>query len=132
MKIISICLLLEGVLWALSVVWLFLAIWSITDPISYKLVGIYFLAEISGPAILVVGSSLVLCQQSVKVGAVLSLVGCIFLSVIVGCEFFQSFGNKPLQINPPRVMFGAIFFISLLFDVGAIWLSRKAIMAKSR
>jgi hypothetical protein len=83
MKSLSTGLLLLGVIWALLVVWMFLALMGITDPIFAMRVVLYFVVLLLGPLLLIAGPILVLSGRHPKAGAILATVGCIIRKRLV-------------------------------------------------
>ncbi len=57
LRILSICLMLVGVVWALLVILAFLAMAGIAEPISFLVTGSYFAGQLAGPFLLIVGPS---------------------------------------------------------------------------
>ncbi|WP_263415888.1 hypothetical protein [Terriglobus albidus] len=119
MKSLSIYLLLLGIIWALLVGWMYLALSGIAEPISMMRVVLYFGGMLIGPLVLIVGSVLVLCGTYAKPGALLALLGCVVLTIFVVYQSLQALHVEPLQVQPPYLLYVIAVVVALLSDAGA-------------
>jgi hypothetical protein len=128
MKSLCICLLLVGVLWALFVVWMYLALSGIAEPISVTRVVLYFGVLLLGPLILLVGPILVLTGRHPKTGAILAVVGCVILTITVGYQVPSVLHDlrDPLIMRPPWGLYAVAIILTLLADAGAVQVYRLA------
>jgi hypothetical protein len=128
MKSLSTGLLLLGVIWALLVVWMFLALMGITDPISAMRVVLYFVVLLLGPLLLIAGPILVLSGRHPKAGAILAMVGCIILTITVAYQVPSLLRDRhdPLIMKSPWGLYAVPIILTLLADAGAVQLYRLA------
>jgi hypothetical protein len=128
MKSLSIGLLLLGVFWALLVVWMFLALMGITDPISVTRVVLYFVVLLLGPLLLIAGRILVLSGRHPKAGAILAVVGCIILTITVAYQVPSVLHDlhDPLVMKSPWWLYAVPIILTLLADTGAVQVYRLA------
>jgi hypothetical protein len=122
-----------GCLWALVIVWIFLALSSIAQPVSTSAVVLYFGCLLVGPLLLVAGSVFVLMGKFVRNGAVLTSVGCVILT---GFVFYQvwSITQPPqaLEFRPFSIyaIHGAFLVVAVVSDLAAYRLYRLAVFQK--
>lgn len=124
MKAIAICLILVGIIWALWVALIYLVMSGMAEPISVAYTSIYYAALLIGPILLIAGPILVLNRSNAKLGVVLTLISCAILTISVGHETILGLHVEPLQAKPPYLLFGVMIMVTLLSDIGAIWLCR--------
>ncbi len=125
MRALSIGLISVGIGWALFVVWMYLTLAGIAEPISIAAVVGSFAEQMIGPVFLIVGPSLVMGQKHVKPGALLALVGSMVLSILVGYTVADILHPQPLQAPPPYGFYSAMIGLTLESDASAIWLCRR-------
>lgn len=121
MKSLSIYLLAVGVLWALTVVWIWLALSGIAAPEFAA--GVLF-GLVTGPVFLIVGPIFTLSAWYPRVGTVLTLVGCAILTIYVAYDTASLFHVEPLQPRPHYFRHLFIWVVTLLSDLAAIQLCR--------
>jgi hypothetical protein len=128
MKSLCICLLFVGVIWALFVGWMYLALSGIADPISVTRVVLYFGLLLLGPLILIVGPILVLTGRQPKVGAILAMVGCVILTITVAYQVPSVLHDlhDPLVKKSPWWLYAVPIILTLLADAGAVQVYRLA------
>jgi hypothetical protein len=123
MKIAAAFLLVVGCLWALFVVWMFLAIAGIADwPESITMVTmavLYWGGMLVGPLALFIGAVLSLRGASLRPGAILIGVGCVILTCYVLYNSIVGMQHKPLQAPPPYKLYMVMLVIMLLSDAAA-------------
>ena len=129
MKSLSTCLLLVGVVWGLFVVWMYLALSGIADPISVTRVVLYFVVLLLGPLLLIAGPILVLSGRHPKAGAILAMVGCIILTITVAYQVPSVLHDlhDPLVMKSPWWLYAGPIIVTLLADVGAVQVYRLAV-----
>jgi hypothetical protein len=132
MRSLSICLMLEGVLWALVVGWTYLSLSGISEPVSATKTTLYFAALLIVPLVLIVGPVLVLKGAYVKLGAILAVVGCAVLTIFVVYQSIQALHVEPLEVKPPYALYVIAVIVTLLSDVGALRLYQLASSAGVR
>ena len=78
------------------------------------------------PLLLLVGAVSVLIGRRQGAGSVVSLVGCIILTLTVGYETAAMLRDAadPLIAKPPFGLYGLSVFLTLLADAGALHLYR--------
>ncbi len=69
-----------------------------------------------------------------KAGSILSLVGCIVLTVMVGYQILSGLHDiaDPLIIRPPYGMYAIAVVLTLLADAGAVQLYRLATLTLAK
>jgi len=135
MKTLSIYLLTVGCLWALVVVWLFLGLSAISEPVSITAVVFYYGGLLIGPLALVVGSVLVLRGTFARQGAVLAGVGCAILTGLVLYDVWSVLQPpKPLEFRPVLLylMYAFLSVIFVISDFAAYKLFRLVNRSLSR
>jgi hypothetical protein len=123
-KVLSICLILVGFVWALGVGWMFLVLSGIAEPISFVTTSLYYMKLLVGPMLLIVGPILVLNGSQAKLGAVLTMIGCAILTVLVGYNTIGDFHTPLLQAKPPYIFDACVAILTLAVDFAAFRLSQ--------
>jgi hypothetical protein len=114
MKIPSIFLMFVGCVWALFVVWMFLALAGITD-FAWSLSGVlYWILMLTGPVMLIVGSYLVLIGASGRSGVFLAAIACL---VLTGFVLYISFWVTRYPTTSQAVFYAVVVVITFLADV---------------
>jgi hypothetical protein len=119
-----------GSLWALVVVWIFLALSGIAEPVSIAAVFLYFGCLLIGPLVLVVGSVFVLTGKSARNGALLSGLGCVILTGFVLYQVWSVVQPpQPLEFRPFSiyVIVGVFLVVAVVSDFVAYRLYRLAV-----
>jgi hypothetical protein len=119
MKGLSICLIVEGAIWALVAGWMNLALLTMADPISGLSMAISIVWQSSGPFALILGGILVLKGIHTKLGTSLTLIGSLALTLIVVYQSLPLHVDH-LQMPPPRAFHAVLLVISMLFNIVAI------------
>ncbi|MGO9865995.1 MAG: hypothetical protein ACLPLR_20505 [Terriglobales bacterium] len=120
MKMTSGFLLAVGCLWALLIVWMFVAIAGIADaPASWARVALYWGGMLVGPFMLIIGAVLLLRGTSLRPGAALVGLGCVILTCFVLYDSITGMQREPLQGPPPYLLYIVLLLIMLLSDVAA-------------
>ena len=128
MKSLSTYLLLVGIVWGLFVVWMYLALSGIADPISVTRVVLYFVVLLLGPLLLIAGPILVLSGRHPKAGAILAMVGCIILTITVAYQVPSVLHDlhDPLVMKSPWWLYAGPIILTLLADAGVVQVYRLA------
>jgi hypothetical protein len=125
MRIPAIFLLLVGCLWAAFVVWMFLVLAGIADPVSLLSVASYWGGMLIGPLSLMVGSCLVLITDAKRVAAILITFGCLILTGYSVYNSVAAMHREPLQAPPPYLFCIVMLIIMLLADLAGLKVVRK-------
>ena len=113
-----------GLLWALVAAYVFLVMSGMSLPI-YPL-PIILLLYFGGPAVLVVGSAIVMYSRHRMLGSIAALAACVWLTILVGPDLIATFlPREPLQSRPPYELFACLGIIILLADSAAVVLLRR-------
>lgn len=126
-KIISLIILLEGLLWALFTGWTYLALSGFSEPVSFIGVLLYYGENLIGAGLLIVGAIFVQNQIKARLGSLLICMGCIFLTGILVWEVVKDFQpNSNSAISGPDYGVDA-FMIALvvLSNIGAYKIYQK-------
>jgi len=123
MRLMSILLLGVGLFWGLVVLG-FVA-----------LLGGFFIGKLLllcswlfvGPLLLIAGAILMLRGTHPKAGSILSLVGCVILTAMVGNQTLSMLHDlaDPLIIKPPFGAYAIAVILTLLADTAAVQLYRR-------
>jgi hypothetical protein len=105
---------------------------GIAEPISLFYTSSYYLALLLGPAMLIIGSVLILRRSREKVGAILAAGGCLILTVTVAHESILGLYVGPLQARPPYLVFIVMIIVTVLADAAAWRLYRHAFSAREQ
>jgi hypothetical protein len=135
MRFVSISLLLVGLVWGLAVSGLvllaggFLGTEPDLNPAYIGKVLLLFSWLFVGPLLLVAGSLLMLMGTHQKLGSILSVVGCVILSAMVGYEILSMLHDAadPLMPKPDYSdysLWAVAVVVTLLADAGAVRLYR--------
>lgn len=125
---ISVFLLLVGLLWAAVVSWLFVMFGGVSVPAFIGKALLWYSWMFVGPLLLISGAVLILIGTSQKAASILSLVGCIILTLMVGYETLWMVHDlaDPLIARPPYGLYGLAVVLTLTADAGAVHLCRRA------
>jgi hypothetical protein len=119
-----------GCLWALFVVWIYLALSGVTEPVSATAVLLYFTCLLIGPLVLIVGSIFVLTGKSARNGAVLSSIGCVILTGFVLYQvWYIAQPPQPLEYKPfsTYILHGVFLAVAIVSDLVAYRLYRLTV-----
>src|SRR6266571_794790 len=133
-------LLVVGLLWGLIVlgfVALLAGFFGNVPPWNPVVIGkllLWFSWLFVGPLLLIAGTVLMLLGTRQKAGSILSLVGCIVLTVMVGYQILSGLHDiaDPLIIRPPYGMYAIAVVLTLLADAGAVQLYRLATLTLAK
>jgi hypothetical protein len=127
-SIISIFLLVVGLLWAAVVSWFFVMVGGAGEltPAYLGKALLWFSWLFAGPLVLIIGALLALVGTNQKVGSILSLVGCVVLTVMVGYQTLSTLHDlsDPLVMKPSYRAYAMAVVLTLLADAGAVQLYR--------
>jgi hypothetical protein len=129
MKAPAIYLLTVGFFWTLAIALVFVTMSGITEPISLFYTSSYYLALLLGPAMLIIGSVLILRGTHQKFGTIQAAAGCLILTVTVAHESILGLHLRPLQARPPYLVFIVMIIVTVLADAAAWRLYRRAFSA---
>jgi len=130
MRLISICLLVVGCIWATCAAWLFVGLAQVTEraPVTHVLLSAA--GMLIGPLSLIAGSIVVLKSVRQRPGIMLISLGCTILTISVFHEVIGGIRPNPLEMRPPYLLYAIVLAITLLSDVGAVlllWRKRKGL-----
>jgi hypothetical protein len=111
-----------GCSWAAVVVWIYLALSGITEPVSTTAVFLYFGSQLIGPMAMVVGSVFVLTGKFARNGTILSSIGCVILTGFVLYQVWSvAQPAEPLEFRPfsNYVIHGVFLVITITSDFAA-------------
>ncbi len=123
--IASIWLVFAGILWLSVLVFMFLVLGGIADPISAAYTWFYSMVMFAGPLLLIAGSVVVLKTHQPTLGALFALVASCILTGLVVHDSIGLFHVDALQAPPPYGIYAGMGAITLLTDVAAITLYRN-------
>jgi hypothetical protein len=130
---ISIFVLVVGLLWAAVVSWFFVAVGGAGEltPAYLGKALLWFSWLFVGPLLLIAAAVLTLVGTHQKAGSILSLVGCLILTVMVGYQIPSVLHDAadPLIMKPPYGKYAIAVILTLLADAGAVQLYRLAFLA---
>lgn len=99
MKIFSIGLICVGVAWLLGLGGMYFVMSGISTP-AFPDVFWYYGSRAIGPVLLIVGPLLIMSSYRQKLGVILIIVGCVFLTILLASSLFEFLNVKPLQRKP--------------------------------
>jgi hypothetical protein len=137
---ISIFLLAVGLLWGLIVLGfaaLLAGFFGNAPPWIFVVIGkllLWFSWLLVGPILLIAGTILMLMGTSQRVGSILSLVGCLILTAMVGYQSLLTLHDlaDPLIARPhlgEYLIYVVVVVLTFLADAGAAQLYRLAFIA---
>jgi hypothetical protein len=133
---ISIFVLMVALLWAAVVSWFFVSVGGPADlrPAYLGKALLWFSWLFVGPLLLIAGAIVTLVGNHQKAGSILSLVGCLILSVLVGYQTFGALHDvaNPLIMKPPYGIYAIAVILTILADAGAVQLFRLASLAVAK
>ena len=133
---ISIFLLVVGLLRIGLVSWLFVALGGAANlnPAYIGKALLWYSWLFVGPLLLIVGAVLVMMGTRHRTGPVLSLVGCIILTLMVGYQIVSVLHDAadPLIAKPPYAEYAIVVILTLLADGGVMQLYRLAAQAAKK
>jgi hypothetical protein len=127
MKLSAVYLLIIGVVWALAIGLMFLAMSSIAEPVGLLYTSTYYAALLVGPALLIIGSLLILRRSREKIAFILSAIGCLILTVTIARESILGLQVEPLQAKPPYVLFAILISATVAADLAAWRIYRRIV-----
>src|SRR5882724_5332145 len=133
---ISSVLLVTGLLWTAVVLWFCFAVGGIgyLTPSYLPKALLWFSWLFVGPLLLITGAILALIGTHQRVGAILSLVGCVILTGTVGFLTLSVLHDAadPLIVKPPCGEVAVAIILTLLADAAAVQLYRLASLSGAR
>ena len=125
---ISIFLLVVGLLWAAVVSWFFVALGGAGEltPAYLGKSLLWFSWLFLGPLLLIAGAVLTLLGTHQRAGSILSSLGCVILTVMVGYQIISAVHDAadPLIAKPPYGLYAIAVVLTFLSDAGAVRLHR--------
>jgi hypothetical protein len=135
-KILSSGFIFVGILWGLAIYWMDLVMTGITDrmPLSSLPIATVVGAALVllGPILLICGPIFVLSSYHLKLGSILTLLGCVVLTVYVGYGVSGLFSMRWADAKAFFPVFAVVIPITLLCDAGAIRLYQLASTTSSK
>jgi hypothetical protein len=127
----AVFLLVVGCLWALSVLWMFLAIAGIADmPKSLTMPALWLCGMLLGPLTVIIGSVVLLRRTSSRRGSTLVTLGCLIFTGFALHNSIAGMQRVPLQAPTPYRVFVVLLLVMLLAD-GAAYKIFRANLWKS-
>lgn len=125
-KGLSVFLMIEGLVWALVIGWMFLVMSGIANPISPLSTSLYFVALLTVPLALMIGPLFILRGPHARLGAIMTAAACMILTALVVHEVSGLFHREPLQAPPSYIFYASLAIIAVLSDLVALVLWRFA------
>lgn len=121
----AVFLLMVGCIWVGAVAWLFAMFGGVSEPayIGKALLATWWLWI--GPLLLIVGSVL-LWTSSAKLGAALSALACLLLTIFVTYQSVTGLKVQPLQAPPSYALYVLAIILTVLSDISIVSLLRSA------
>lgn len=124
MKVLSLGFILVAVVWGLFVYWIDLTMTGITErmPLSEWSIAtlINTALELLIPILLICGSTLILSGLQRKLGSLLTLLGCIILTVVIANIVKDVFRMSWSDAKAYLPVVAVLIVIAVLCDLGAI------------
>jgi hypothetical protein len=123
-RLLGIWLLFIGILWVLIASWVLLvmsgfSVPAITLPLLFVL---YYCA----PVVLIIGSSLVIAGRYPRVGIVLALIACAYLTYLIAPDYIDLlYPKRPLEAPRPCLFLAIVAAVVLATDAVAVILFRR-------
>jgi len=109
-----------GCLWALFMVWFLLVIGGVPDSlIGWAKAAPYWGGMLVGPVVLIIGSVLITRGTSLRLGMILSGLGCFILTCFVLYNSIAGMQRKPLEAPPPYWIYIVLLLIMIFSDAAA-------------
>jgi fucose 4-O-acetylase-like acetyltransferase len=130
-RLLASWLLLIGIIWVLAASWTFLALSGISVPIVS--LPLLLLLYYGAPLVLIFGSSLVLARRSPRVGAILAVVACAYLSYLLAPEYISFLQPKPpLEAPRPYIFFAVLGLMLIVTDAAAVTMAVRIAKASNQ
>jgi hypothetical protein len=124
LNIAAIWLVFAGILWASVLVFMYLALGAIAEPISAAYTWFYSMVMFAGPLLLIISTFVVLKSRYHTLGALFALAGACILTALVAYDSRELFHVDALQAPPPYGIYAGMYALTLVTDVAAIILYR--------
>jgi hypothetical protein len=116
-----------GLLWAAVMSWFFVMIGGLSVLSDLASIGkalLWYSWMFVGPLLLISGAALMLIGTRSKVGSIVSLVGCVILTLMVGYQTVEMLRDlaDPLIARPPYGLYTIAALLTFVTDVGAVHL----------
>ena len=118
-RLLSIFMLFVGCVWALVIAWAYVSLSGMSVPVSTRVVILEYGAMLIPPAVMIVGSILILRGAALRPSAILIGLACLVLTGIVAYQLAPSLHPAPLQVRPPYLFYAVLMMLVLLADMGA-------------
>lgn len=112
-----------GTAWALVMAWVHLVMTGFTE--SILPLPVTFLRLFGGPAVLIIGSALVMAMWHSRLGSVLILAACVWLTVLLGTDCLRGLHQEPLQAPPPYGVLISTLAVIAVTDLAVLILLRR-------
>ena len=96
-KLLALVLCVLGTLWALAFAWFHVVMSGITDPVLP--LPIHFFVGFIGPALLIIGATLVMGGWRVRFGAICCIIACALLTYFLGSDILGTYLQPILHQN---------------------------------
>jgi hypothetical protein len=125
-------LFVVGIIWALVMAWIHLVMTGFTEPTLP--LPIHFFGLFFGPAVLTIGSTSVMAMWHARLGSILVLAACAWLTWIVAPDCISAFiqPRLPLEAPKPFLILAILLAVVVATDVAAILMFRRATRASNK
>ena len=130
-RVLAIWLLAAGILWAVAAIGAYLVMSGISVSILPR--PLLFLLYYAAPVVLIIGASLVLAKRWPRVGAILALVACAYLTYSVAPDYIPLLQPKP-PLEAPRAyaFFAVLAVVVIVTDAAAVAMAFRTIKASNQ
>ena len=118
-RLLSIFMLFVGCAWGLAIAWAYVSLSGMSVPVSARVVILEYGAMLIPPAVMIVGSILILSGAALRPSAILIGLACLVLTGIVAYQLAPSLYPAPLQVRPPYLFYAVLVMLVLIADLGA-------------
>src|SRR6266571_242474 len=110
-KALALWLFIVGVAWAFGIAWFHLVMSAITDPVLP--LPLHFFAGFVGPAVLIVGTILLMANWYSRLGSIFALVACVWLTWLIAPSCVEAFRSPSALDTPTSYIVGAVLCLIL-------------------
>jgi hypothetical protein len=124
-KALGLLLFIVALIWAFGFVWLHLTMTGFTDPVLP--LPLHLALGFAGPFALVVGSTLLMALWHPRLGAIIALLACTWLTwqLAPDCLMGVIEPRRPLQAPKPYVALFTVLAFVAIADIGAVAAFRR-------
>lgn len=118
-RLLSIFMLFVGCVWAVAIAWAYVSLSGMSIPVSTRVVILEYGGMLIPPAVMIVGSVLILSGAALRPSAILIGLACLVLTGVVAFQLAPSLHPALLQVRPPYLFYAVVMMLVLLADLGA-------------